>query len=206
MLAWELVVEAQALRSQGWTVSAIARHLGVTRLAVRRYLPGEATPGIRARSAPEPLAECIEYCRLRLAADPHLWATTLFDEVTALGYAGSYPSFTRAIRQLGLRPVRAAGKQNASVDRAVIEHPPGAETQWDWVELPDPPTGWGWNATAYVLIGVLPHSGRWRGWLAESTDQPHLVEGLEAVARRLGGLSRGWGFDWVSTGAQPQTR
>ena len=27
MLAWELVVEAQALRSQGWTVSAIARHL-----------------------------------------------------------------------------------------------------------------------------------------------------------------------------------
>jgi hypothetical protein len=29
MLAWELVVEAQALRSQGWTVSAIARHLGV---------------------------------------------------------------------------------------------------------------------------------------------------------------------------------
>jgi hypothetical protein len=32
MLAWELVVEAQALRSQGWTVSAIARHLGVTRV------------------------------------------------------------------------------------------------------------------------------------------------------------------------------
>ena len=81
MLAWELVVDAQALRSQGWTVSAIARHLGVTRLTVRRYLSGEQTPGVRARSAPDPFAEYVEYCRLRLAADPHLWATTLFDEL-----------------------------------------------------------------------------------------------------------------------------
>jgi transposase len=165
MLAWELVVEAQALRSQGWTVSAIARHLGVTRSTVRRYLSGEQTPGMGARSAPDPFAEYVEYCRLRLAADPHLWATTLFDEVTALGYSESYPSFTRAIRQRALRPVCAACKQNASADRASIEHPPGAETQWDWVELPDPPTGWGWNATAYVLIGALriPGAGA-AGW------------------------------------------
>jgi hypothetical protein len=41
-----------------------------------------------------------------------------------------------------------------------------------------------------VLIGALPCSGRWRGWLAESTDQPHLVEGLDEVVRRLGGVSR----------------
>ena len=45
MLVRELVVEAQTLRGQGWTVSAIARHLGVTRLTVRRYLSGEQTPG-----------------------------------------------------------------------------------------------------------------------------------------------------------------
>ena len=205
MLAWELVVEAQALRSQGWTVSAIARHLGVTRVTVRRYLSGEQTPGVRARSSPDPFAEYVEYCRLRLGADPHLWASTLFDEVVGLGYSGSYPSFTRAIRERGLRPVCAACKQNSSADRAAIEHPPGAETQWDWVELPDPPAGWGWNGTAYVLIGALPHSGRWRGWLAESTDQPHLVEGLDAVARRLGGLTRRWRFDRMSSVAQPQS-
>jgi hypothetical protein len=30
-----------------------------------------------------------EYTRLRLADDPHLWASTLFDEVTGLGYPGS---------------------------------------------------------------------------------------------------------------------
>ena len=205
MLAWELVVEVQALRSQGWTVSAIARHLGVTRVTVRRYLSGEHTPGVRARSAPDPFAEYVEYCRLRLAADPHVWAMTLFDEVAALGYMGSYPSFTRAIRERALRPVCPSCKQASRPDRAVIEHPPGAETQWDWVELPDPPAAWGWSKCAYVLIGALPHSGRWRGWLAESTDQPHLVEGLDAVARRLGGLSRRWRFDRMSTVAQPQS-
>jgi len=81
MLAWELVVEAEALRKQGWTISAIARHLGVTRSTVRRYLSGEQTPGVRASSVPDRFAEYVEYCRLRLAADPHLWATTLFNQL-----------------------------------------------------------------------------------------------------------------------------
>ena len=108
MLAWELVVEAEALRKQGWTISAIARHLGGdpgdgAPVPVRR-----AHPGVRPASAPDPFAEYVEYCRQRLADDPHLWATTLFDEVVELGYRGSYPSFTRAIRARALRPLCAA--------------------------------------------------------------------------------------------------
>jgi transposase len=205
MLAWELVVEAQALRSQGWSISAIARHLGVTRVTVRRYLNGECTPGQRARTRLDPFEEFAQYARLRLSGDPHVWGSTLYDELVELGYRGSYPSFTRAVRRRGLRPRCEACRQAKVVDRAVIEHPPGAETQWDWLELPNPPTGWGWGATAYVLLGVLPASGRWRGWLAESTDQPHLVEGLDQVVRRLGGVSRRWRFDRMSTVAQPRS-
>jgi hypothetical protein len=30
----------------------------------------------------DPFEEFAQYCRLRLAGDPHLWATTLFDELT----------------------------------------------------------------------------------------------------------------------------
>lgn len=62
----------------------------------------------------------------------------------------------------------------------------------------------GLGQTAYVLIGTLPHSSRWRVWLPEC-DQPHLAEGLDAVARRLGGLTRRWRFDRMSTVAQPQS-
>src|SRR4029077_18581745 len=101
-------VEAQALRSQGWTVSAIALHLGVTRSTVRRYLSGEQTPGMSARSAPDPFAEHVEDGRRRLATAPQLWAIALSAEGPALGYSESYPSFTGAIRQRLLRPVCAA--------------------------------------------------------------------------------------------------
>lgn len=205
MLAWEQVVEAKALRSQGWSISAIARHLGVTRVTVRRYLSGEAVPGERARSVPDPFEEFAEYARLRLVGDPHLWATTLYDELVELGYGGSYPTFTRALRTRALRPVCPRCRQGRVADRAVIPHPPGEETQWDWLELPDPPAAWGWGETAYVLIGSLPHSGRWRAWLAEATDQAHLIEGLDAVARRLGGISRRWRFDRMTTVAAPKT-
>lgn len=203
MLSWETNVEVHALRRQGWSISAIARHVGVTRLTVRRYLRGERVPGRRAKSAVDPFEEYVEYCRLRLAADRHLWATTLFEEIVALGYAGSYPSFTRGLRARSLRPHCAACAGARRKDRGLIEHPAGEETQWDWVELPNPPASWGWGETAYVLVGVLPYSSRCRAWLAERTDTGHLVEGLDQVTRRLGGVSRRWRFDRMSTVCHP---
>jgi hypothetical protein len=147
----------------------------------------------------------VDYVRERLKEDPHLWAVTLFDEVTGLGYDRSYPTFTRQIRTRNLRPhcePCSATKGRAS---AVIEHPPGEETQWDWVELPDPPEHWGWGKNAHLLVGSLAHSGRWRGYLAPAEQQPHLVAGLDAVARKLGGLTRGWRFDRMATVCHPES-
>ena len=53
-------VEADALFKRGWTVSAIARHLGRDRKTVRSYLSGERSPGVRRTSRPDPLEE---YCQ-----------------------------------------------------------------------------------------------------------------------------------------------
>jgi len=39
-------VEAQALRAQGWSISAIARHLGRDRKTIRRYLILRFSPGL----------------------------------------------------------------------------------------------------------------------------------------------------------------
>lgn len=205
MLTWEDCVEAQALRRKGWSISAIAAHLGHDRKTIRAYLAGERRPGERASSRVDGFAEFAGYCRTRLADDPHLWGTTLYDELVELGYAGSYPAFTAAVRARRLRP-RCEGCAAARArDRALIAHPPGEETQWDWVVLPHPPAAWGWGASAYCLVGALPCSGRWRGWLAERDDSPHLIEGLDAVTRRLGGLSERWRFDRMSTVANPAT-
>lgn len=198
-------MEAHALRRRGWSISAIARHLGHDRKTIRAYLSGIREPGARRKSVPDLIDPFVEYVRLRLADDPHLWASTLLDEVQPLGFTGSYQSLTAAIRRLGLRPACQACHAARGRDVAVIEHPPGAETQFDWVELPDPPAGWGVGRQAHLLVGALSHSGRWRGVLAESEDFPHLVEALDGVLRRLGGVSDEWRFDRMSTVVNPAT-
>jgi transposase len=203
VLSWEADVEAHALREQGWTISAIARHLGHDRKTVRAYLEGRRVPEARVRREPTLTEPFLEYCRLRLAEDPHLWASTLHDELVELGFAGSYPSLTAAIRAQRLRPHCEPCAASRGRDAAVIAHPAGEETQWDWVELPDPPASWGVGTQAHLLVGSLAHSGRWRAVLAESEDFPHLVEALDRVVRKLGGLTRRWRFDRMATVCSP---
>jgi hypothetical protein len=50
---------------------------------------------------------------------------------------------------------------------------------------------------------VLSHSGRWRAVLAPSQDQPHLIDALDRVTRALGGVSKRWRFDRMSTVCHP---
>jgi transposase len=195
-------VEAHALRQRGWSISAIARHLDHDRKTVRGYLSGERQPGTRRSSAADPLALVENYVRLRFADDCHVWATALYDEVVLLGYAQSYPSFVRQIRQRGLRPHCEACRGVKGRDTIEIDHPAGEEIQWDWFERRNAP----WRATAYVLLGTLPHSGRIRGVLAEKMDQAHLVEAMDQVMRRLGGTARIWRTDRLATVITPGTR
>ncbi len=205
MLTWEEDVEAHALRKRGWTISAIARHLNRDRKTIREYLEGNRTPGERAGSRPVAFDSYAEFCRIRLNDDRHVWASTLYDEVRELGYPGSYPSFTRGLRARRLRPHCEACRASRGRDHAIIEHPPGRETQFDWLELPDPPAHWGWGDTAHLLVGALAHSGRWRAVLAESEDQAHLVEALHGVVVRLGGCTNRWRFDRMATVCHPAT-
>ena len=48
-------MEVHALKERGWSIPAIANHLGHDRKTIRAYLKGERAPGVRARSAPNPL-------------------------------------------------------------------------------------------------------------------------------------------------------
>ena len=206
MFTQEEDVDAHALRRAGWTISAIARHLGRDRKTIRAYLAGERTAGERTPAGPDEFEPFVAYCRARLVEDPHLWATALFDEVRALGYGRSYPRFTHNLRARGLRPSCEACRPTSGRPVAVIEHPAGEETQWDWVELPDPPAGWdGYGRRAFLLVGALAHSGRWRGVLAESMDLPHLVDAQHRIAVALGGVTRVWRFDRMATVVHPGT-
>ncbi len=205
MLTREEDIDAHALRRQGWTISAIARHLGRDRKTIRAYLAGERVAGDRKPAGDDPFEPFVDYVRARLTEDPHLWAVTLFDEVTGLGYERSYSTFTRQIRSRGLRPHCEPCSATNGRANAPIEHPPGEETQWDWLELPDPPAAWGWGKNAHLLVGALAHSSKWRAQLAPAEDQAQLIAGLDAVTRKLGGLTKKWRFDRMATVCHPES-
>ncbi len=205
MLTQEDDVDAHALRKRGWSISAIARHLDHDRKTIRAYLNDGRVAGVRAPAGDDWFARFDVYCRERLAEDPHLWAMTLFDEVVLLGFDRSYPTLTRQLRLRGLRPHCEACTSTAGRAVAIIEHPPGVETQWDWVDLPDPPASWGWGTQASLFVGALAHSGRWRGVLAESKDQAHTIDALDQITRALGGVTHVWRFDRMATVCLPAT-
>ena len=109
MMALEEYLEVHALRRRGWSISAIARHVGKSRRTVRAYLSGDRVPGQRARAGSDLFDAFEAYVRQRLSDDPHVWGSALFDEVVALGYSQSYPTFVRKIR------CRACGRLVAPV-------------------------------------------------------------------------------------------
>ena len=199
MLTQEEDVEASALRKRGWSISAIARHLGRDRGTIRAYLAGARRPGERRPAVPDNFAPFEPYVRERLGEDPHLWATALYDELRALGYERSYQVLTRELRRRALRPhceACAGVRGRATIE---IDHPPGEEVQWDWLELPDGP----WAAEAHLLVGTLSHSAKCRAVFAESEDQAHLIEAIDGVLRRLGGTARRWRTDRMATVCDP---
>ena len=194
-------MEADALFKRGWSISAIARHLDRDRKTIRSYLMSGRVAGVRRSAAPDPLAPFAGYLKARFVDDPHVWASALFDEVVALGYSCSYPSFARQLRLAGLRPHCEACTGVKGRETIEIAHPAGDEIQWDWAERRNAP----WGGTAYGLLGTLSHSGRTREVLTESMDQAHLIEALDGVVPRLGGTARTWRTDRLATVIRPGT-
>jgi transposase len=201
MLTEEDDVEIHALAARGWSVSAIARHTGRDRKTIRRYLAGE---GALARRAPA--ASCLEpfrdYITARFVDDPHLPAVTLLDELAAAEFDRSYPTLVRELRRLELRPVCLVCQQRRGrAPTTEIDHAPGEEIQWDWLELADTP----WGEPAYVLVGALSHSGQFRAVFCEQMTFGHLAGALHEILVGLGGTPRIWRTDRMATAVIPGT-
>ncbi|MBV6697858.1 Mu transposase domain-containing protein [Kitasatospora aureofaciens] len=208
MLTKEEFDEAHSRRAQGWSISAIARHLGRDRKTVRSYLDGERIAGVRSCSQDD-FAPFSPYCRQRLADDPHLRASTLFEEVVELGYPGGYSTFTRAVRKHQLRPrcgqcQRLAGDHSAD-HSAKASHPASEEVRFDWLTLPNAPARWGGGGRAHLLLGSLTRTGRWRAVLAENEEFPQVVEAMDQLLRRLGGTGARWQFHRTPSACCPET-
>jgi transposase len=200
MLTQENDVEIHALAARGWNQSAISRHTGRDRKTVRKYLVGgEAEVRERAASCLEPWRA---YIAARFVDDPHLPAVTLLDELSAAGFDRSYPTLVRELRRTALRPVCLVCQQRrGNAPTTEIDHPPGEEIQWDWLELAATP----WGQPAYLLVGALSHSGQFRAVFCEQMTFGHLAGGLHEILIALGGTARVWRVDRMATAVIPDT-
>jgi transposase len=199
MLTQENDVEIHALAARGWNQSAISRHTGRDRKTVRKYLAGGEAARERAASCLEPWRA---YIAARFVDDPHLPAVTLLDELAAAGFDRSYPTLVRELRRTELRPVCLVCQQRrGNAPTTEIDHPPGEEIQWDWLELSDTP----WGQSAYVLVGALSHSGRFRAVFCEQMTFGHLAGAVHEILLGLGGTARVWRVDRMATAVIPGT-
>ena len=108
MLTRERAEKIITLGEAGWSVQAIADQLGHSQQTIRAYLTGRTKPGARAPRTSLLTDLLANYCRRRLAEDPHLRPSALFDEVTELGFKGSRSTFYREVTQRRLvRPNHA---------------------------------------------------------------------------------------------------
>ncbi|SRX80619.1 transposase [Rhodococcus jostii RHA1] [Mycolicibacterium parafortuitum] len=114
-----------------------------------------------------------------------------------------YPTLTRQIRARNLRPACQDCAHAAGSANAVIDHPPRPETQWDWLDLPIPPhPGDGARWRTFSSDRWLIPVGGGPCWPPAMT-QPHFVDGLDRISRKLGGLTRTWRFDRTATVCDP---
>jgi transposase len=117
------------LKSQGLSVSAIARRSGLDRKTVRRYLEsGTEAPcyGPRAPRACK-LDAYREYLQSRVEAYPGLSAQRLFREIKAMGYTGGYTRITDWLRKV--RPESESGFERR------FETPAGFQAQVDFARF-----------------------------------------------------------------------
>jgi hypothetical protein len=106
MLPRDRAEKILTLSQAGWSVRAIADHLGHSPYTIRGYLNGRTTPGVRA-PRPSLLTDLLaDYCRQRFVEDPHLRPNALFHEVTELGFPASRATFYRELRRYQLPPAR----------------------------------------------------------------------------------------------------
>jgi transposase len=201
MLTEEDDVEINALAARGWSVSAISRHTGRDRKTVSKYL---AAPRPLRAPAPSCLAPYGAYIVARFDDDPHLEATVLHRELVAAGFVRAYTTLVGELRRLQLRPVcLVCAHRRGEQVTTEIDHPAGEEIQWDWLELSAADVPWG--EPAYVLVGALSHSGRFRGVFCEQMTFGHLAAAMHQVLVALGGTPRVWRTDRMATIVSPQT-
>jgi transposase len=147
----EELMDIRALHRQGLTYAEIGRLVGRDRRTVKRYLVAGAQPVYRRRRAPSMLDPFKPLIDQRLAREPRLLATRIYqDLVRDHGFTGSYQTVRRYVERARPRP-------HPELERR-FETAPGHQAQVDWSYEQPIATSTGLELPLYCFRMVLGHS------------------------------------------------
>jgi transposase len=182
------------LHRQGVTVSAIARHVGLDRKTVRRYIARGLEPPVYGPRKPRTtqLHRFEQYLRERIAAFPQLTGRRLHRELREIGYTGGYTILTEF-----LRDIRPAAAPEFEVR---FETPPGRQAQVDFAHFrtvfTDEP---GVERVIWLFSLVLGHSRMLWARFVLHQDLPTLLRCQAAAFEALGGVPEQVLYDRMRT-------
>lgn len=176
-------MELHALHRHGWTISALAREFGLSRVTVRRELASLEPRRYASRAVRTALNEAQQaHIARRLAVCPAIRGSILYAELRAdFGYAASYPAFTRHLRRL--RPPLV---QDPEIR---FETGPGQQTQADWAHCGVWPVGEG-RAELFAMVTILGQSRRPAVRFALDRTRETTFRRLVQCCADLGGTTR----------------
>jgi transposase len=187
MMTQEEFMDVLAMKRQGMSFKEIGDELGYHPATIAKWVKAGGPPPARTRVEAERVIDALWADRLTalLVGNPKLLATSLFEIVAAEGFAGSYPSVVRWVREQRGPRFRAA--DGASVP---IETPPGEEAQFDWSDCSAWARQVGLGETLWCFGMILCWS-RWRTWwFSTSVDREHTFEGIARFFDAAGGVTK----------------
>jgi transposase len=186
MMTQEEYMDLLAMRRQGKSIVEIAEELYYHPATVAEWLRKGGPPPKRTITPAASVIDEATAARIGelLSAAPTLLSTSIYEILRAEGFAGSYPSVVRHVRDR--RGPRFRVAPTLSVP---IETPPGEECQFDWSECGDWTVRWGLGEVqCFGCILCWSRYRRW--WFTTSIDREHTFEGLVSFFEEVGGVPR----------------
>jgi transposase len=190
MIAQEDYLVIHKLHTLGYTITQIARELGLDRKTVRSHLTRGQPPRYQRAPRPSKLDPYRTWIRTRLAAAP-LTAKRVLRELRPLGYTGSYTILKECIRQLRPKP---------PVPIVVrFETPPGDQAQADFARFEVTWAATGVTQVVWLFLVTLGYSRLLTGTWSLHGDLVAVLQGHVAAFIAFGGAPRRMLYDRMKT-------
>ncbi len=190
MIAQEDYLVIHKLHALGYTITQIARELGLDRKTVRSHLQREHPPQYRRGARPSKLDPYRDWIRTRLAAAP-LTAKRLLRELRPLGYPGGYTILKSFVAQIRPKP---------AVPIVVrFETPPGDQAQADFARFAVTWAATGVTQVVWLFLVTLGSSRFLTGTWSLHGDLVAVLQGHAAAFTAFGGVPRRLLYDRMKT-------